>query len=154
MCFCLAKTTRKSLCYFKLQGQLGRQRFTYRFNFLKQRDTLQKWDGSTIPNTLKNKCWSAGVACNNSALTILKQTIRKFSFKPIIASSVLMKKRGQLLKNGAFIFKLPLEESLASQPRLMLGKKRVGVKWCLVPTRHLAAVFPSIFFNLAEGQEL
>ena len=75
------------------------------------------------PNTLKNKCWSAGVACNNSALTILKQTIRKFSFKPIIASSVLMKKRGKFLKNGAFIFKLPLEESLAIQPRLMLGKK-------------------------------
>ena len=31
-------------------------------------------------------------------------------------------------------------------------EKRVGVKWCLVPTRHLAAVFPSIFFNLAEDR--
>ena len=76
------------------------------------------------PNTLKNKCWSAGVACNNSALTILKQTIRKFSFKPIIASSVLMKKRGKLLKNGAFIFKLPKEE----KKRKIIEKWRIHIQ--------------------------
>ena len=76
------------------------------------------------PNSLKNKCWSAGVACNNSALTILKQTIRKFSFKPIIASSVLMKKRGKLLKNGAFIFKLPKEE----KKRKIIEKWRIHIQ--------------------------
>ena len=128
MCFCLAKTMRKSLCYFKLQGQLGRQRFTYRLISLNRGIPYRNEMKVQSPNSLKNKCWSAGVACNNSALTILKQTIRKFSFKPIIASSVLMKKRGKLLKNGAFILKLPLEERLANQPRLMLDKKRLDVK--------------------------
>ena len=80
------------------------------------------------PNTLKNKCWSAGVACNNSALTILKQTIRKFSFKPIIASSVLMKKRGKLLKKWRIHIQIASRGKSCHSASTNVREKRVGVK--------------------------
>ena len=92
MCFCLAKQRESLFVILNYKDNLVVNASLIVLISLNRGIPYRNEMEVQSPNTLKNKCWSAGVACNNSALTILKQTIRKFSFKPIIASSILMKK--------------------------------------------------------------